>query len=34
VNVLMPENASGEGTASVRLIYLERPSNAVTLNLQ
>jgi uncharacterized protein (TIGR03437 family) len=34
VNVRMPENASGGGTASVCLIYLERPSNAVTLNVQ
>jgi uncharacterized protein (TIGR03437 family) len=34
VNVRMPENASGGGTASVRLIYLERPSDAVTLNVQ
>jgi hypothetical protein len=34
VNVLMPANASGGGAASVQLTYLERPSNAVTLNVQ
>ena len=30
----MPANASGGGAASVRLTYLDRPSNAVTLNVQ
>ena len=34
VNVRMPANASGGGAASVRLTYLDRPSNAVTLNVQ
>jgi uncharacterized protein (TIGR03437 family) len=34
VNVRMPANASGGSAASVRLTYLDRPSNAVMLNVQ
>jgi len=34
VNVRVPANASGGGAASVRLTYLDRPSSAVTLNVQ